>query len=223
MARFPQPQAIKGSQKWIQIFTNKKQDILINQIRTSLALPENEQIQWLSPLEDDKYAEYRDEAFLDKLGVNPEKVKLADFWPKGGPQWDALGKSTLGKLFLVEAKSHISELISSCEAKDPNSIAKIQKSLQIAKDKVGSKTDFDWSKTFYQYANRLAHVNFLRQNNVPAYLVSVYFLNDLEMEGSKTSDEWKGAIRLVHRCLGLKELLLSNFVVDVFIDILKPD
>jgi hypothetical protein len=50
-------------------------------------------------------------------------------------------------------------------------------------------------------------------------LVNVYFLHDEEMEGPKTVDEWKGAIRLLHRCLGFREHLLEKFVTDIFIDI----
>lgn len=42
---------------------------------------------------------------------------------------DALGKSSSGKLFLVEAKSHIPELISLLQAKDERSIEQIKASL----------------------------------------------------------------------------------------------
>jgi hypothetical protein len=221
LARFPQLKATKGSQKWIQALINEKQHILNSHLRQNLNLAEDEEIQWISPLKEDDFAEYRDQAVLEKLGINLQSHLLDDFWPKGGPQWDALGTSALGKLFLVEAKSHIPELISSCGAKDPNSIAKIQKSLRITKDKLGSKTDFDWSKTFYQYANRLAHVSFLKQNGLPAYFVSVFFLNDFEMNGPKTVDEWSGAIRLVHRCLGLREHLLQKWIINVYVDVSK--
>ena len=34
----------------------------------------------------------------------------------------------------------------------------------------------------------------------------------------KTIDEWRGAIRLVRSCLGLREHLLRKWVLDVFID-----
>jgi len=54
---------------------------------------------------------------------------------------------------------------------------------------------------------------------VEAYFVSVYFLNDAEMNGPRTEDEWKGALRLLHRCLGLEEHILSKRVVDLFIDV----
>jgi hypothetical protein len=67
MARFPQTQAEKGSQKWIQKLVNDKPEILNSQICSTLNLPEKENIQWLSPLKNDDYAEYRDQAFLKLL------------------------------------------------------------------------------------------------------------------------------------------------------------
>jgi hypothetical protein len=219
MARFPQPQATKGSQKWIQKLINEKSETLNLYLRQNLNLAEDEAIQWLSPLKNDDYAEYRDEAFLEKLGINPEKIKLVDFWPKGGPQWDALGKNSSGKLFLVEAKSHIPELMSTFKGNNQASIDKIQSSLKETKKRFGSKTDFVWSKTFYQYTNRLAQVYLLRKNKLDAWLIDVYFLNDSDMDGPKTTDEWKGALRLLRRCLGLKEYLLQKWVADIFIDV----
>jgi hypothetical protein len=219
MTRFPQQEATKGSKKWIQVLVNHKKDVIDKEIRTSLQLPENETIEWFSPLENENFKEYKDEEFLVKLGINPEKVKLHDFWPKSGPRWDALAKSSSGKLFLVEAKSHITELISDFKGSNKSSIDKITKSLEVTKKRFGVKASYDWTKMFYQYANRLAHVYFLRENGFEAYLINVYFLNDEEMDGPKTVDEWKGAIRLLHRCLGIREHLIRNLVIDIFIDV----
>ena len=115
--------ATKGSQKWIQILVNEKTNVLNNQIKTSLSLPIDEEIQWRSPLAIDHYIEYKDEEFLYALEIDPLKSKL-DFWPKCGPRWDAQLSSS-GKLFLVEAKSHITELISDFKA--TNIIPKINK------------------------------------------------------------------------------------------------
>jgi hypothetical protein len=211
--------AEKGSQKWIQKLINENESIISGQLKQSLSLPPDEKIDWLSPLEKENYAEYYDEAFLEKLGLSALFPALQEFWPKGGPHWDGIGKSKSGQIFLVEAKSHIPELVSSLKATNPHSKKKIEKSLSWARKQFGSKTDFDWSKTFYQYANRLAHVKFLQQNHVSAYFVSVYFLNDSEMNGPKTVDEWRGALRLLHRCLGLEEHVLNKLVVELFIDV----
>jgi hypothetical protein len=201
------------------VLVNEKPEILNSQIRRNLNLPDNETIEWLSPLETDRYAEYRDEAFIERFGVKLEKMPLREFWPQGGPQWDALGKSSFGKLFLVEAKSHISELISSLRAKDKNSISKIQESLRETKDYLGSKIEFDWSKRFYQYTNRLAHLYLLRKNDLPAYLVFVYFINDVEMKGPTTVNEWEGAIKLLNSCLGIERHKLRKFVTEAFLDL----
>jgi hypothetical protein len=219
MARFIQAEANKGSQKWIQKLVNEKPQLLNSLILSNRFVAEKDEIQWLSPLKEDGYAEYRDEACLKLLNITLRAYPLDDFWPKNGPQWDALGRNISGKLFLVEAKSHIPELISTLKASNPASADKILRSLEQTRKSFGSKTDFDWSQTFYQYANRLAHVDLLRRNGLSAYLLFVYFLNDSEMNGPKTSDEWKGAIRLVHSCLGLREHLLKDFVADLFIDV----
>jgi hypothetical protein len=64
VSRIPQNLAEKGSQKWIQKLVNEKSDLLNSPIRTQLDLPVTERITWLSPLADDEYAEYQDQAFL---------------------------------------------------------------------------------------------------------------------------------------------------------------
>jgi len=219
VARFIQREGTKGSQKWIQKLINEKHQLLDSQIKEKLKIPDEEKIKWLSPLKSDEYAEYRDQAFLELLGARLETLPLESFWPKRGPQWDALGKSSSEKLVLVEAKSHIPELFSTLRAKRKSSENKILESLAETKMALGSKTDFDWSKGFYQYANRLAILHLLKMNKLSAFFVNVYFVNDVEMNGPSTADEWKGAIRLLHRCLGLREHLLKKFAADIFVDV----
>jgi hypothetical protein len=219
MGRLPQAEATKGSQKWIQVLVNQKTDLLNSLIKTNIGLSISEEITWRSPLAIDNYIEYKDEDFLRALEIQSLKAKLAEFWPTSGPRWDALAKSSTGKLFLVEAKSHITELISDFKGSNPESIKKINNSLNETKKRFGVAESYNWTKNFYQYANRIAHINFLTQNKCEAWLVNVYFLNDADMDGPRTLDEWRGAIRLMHRCLGLREHLLSKNVIDVFVDI----
>jgi hypothetical protein len=171
-------------------------------------------------LNDDDYSEYRDQAFIDLLELNLKEKPLEDFWPEGGPQWDALGRSSSENLFLVEAKSHVGELISTMKAKDEDSARAIRSSLQETKRFLGSNAQVDWSCGFYQYTNRLAHVYLLRQlNKLPAYLLFVYFINDTEMKGPTSINEWKGAIELLHSYLGIRRHKLKDAVTDIFIDI----
>jgi hypothetical protein len=219
MARFPQAVAVKGSQMWVQKLVNEIPNFLDGLIREKLNLSVDEPIEWRSPLKCDGYAEYRDQDFVDRLSVELNEVPLADFWPRRGPQWDALGRSSGGKLFLVEAKSHISELESSSKAKNPKSEGMICESLRKAKAFFGSSSRNDWSQGYYQYANRLAHLYLLKVNLLPAYLVFVYFLNDSAMNGPRTEGEWKKALDQMYSYLGLKESRLREFVVDLFIDV----
>jgi len=220
MSRFPQKAGLKGSQKWIQKLVNGEPELLNAEIIKHLALSDEESISWVSPRAEDDFAEYRDEAFLNLLGLKLPKVPLSDFWPPGGPQWDALGKSESGKVFLVEAKSHIPEMLSPGSGAGEKSFQRIKKSLDRTKVFLNSKSDHDWSATFYQYTNRLAHLYLLRElNDLPAHLIFVYFLNDQEMKGPKSVDEWIGAISLLKSYLGVGRHRLDKYVAEIFIDV----
>ena len=223
MGRFPQPLSQKGSQKWIQKIVNERPELLSSKIGECHDSLSGENVLWLSPLESDEYAEYGDHAFLDILDIKVEKP-LKDFWPSGGPQWDALGKSNSGNVFIVEAKSHIPELISSMRAENEDSIRLIRKSLEETKEYLGSDIDVDWAHRFYQYTNRLAHLYFLRiLNKVPAWLVFVYFVSDDEQKGPTTVTEWGGALKLLNSYLGLGRHKLQKYICDIFIDVKKRE
>ena len=75
----------KGSKKWIQRLVNKKPELLNSQIKRNLNLAKDEDIRWLSPLEDDEYAEYCDQHFIELLCVKLENTPLRDFWPLRDP------------------------------------------------------------------------------------------------------------------------------------------
>lgn len=212
--------AERGSQKWIQLLVNEKPHILDSYLTRELDLPEDDRITWVSPLRTEGYAEYFDQASLDKLGVKLERRTLTDFWPKNGPHWDALGKTIESeKLFLVEAKSHVTELVSSARA-SPASLQKIKESLIETKCFLRSSSAADWTVGFYQYVNRLAHLYLLRhENDLQAYLIFVYFLNDVEMSGPATVEEWRAALDLLHAYLGLGRHKLQKYIAEVFIDV----
>jgi hypothetical protein len=199
---------------------NRHPKILEAETVRAFGLAKTETITWLSPLEEDGYAEYQDEAFLDLLGIELSRVPLAEFWPARGPVWDGLGRSKSGKLFLVEAKSHIVEMVSPATAASPKSKDLISRSIDQCKRYLNSGSKAEWTGQFYQYTNRLAHLYLLRKlNHLPAYLVFLYFLNDAEMNGPESVDEWKGAIKLVHSFLGVGRTKLTPFVADIFIDV----
>ena len=220
MPRISQGPGVKGSQKWIQKLVNERPDLLTSFTRTQLDLPDTEKITWLSPIAGDEYAEYQDQAFVDLLGIKLPKVPLSDFWPSRGPVWDGLGRSETGKVFLVEAKSHISEVLSPKTGAGEKSLRKIKQSLNETKTFLHSNSEHDWSSIFYQYTNRLAHLYLLRElNDLPAHLIFVYFVNDQEMNGPRSIDEWIGAVSLLKSYLGVGRHQLKQYIADIFIDI----
>lgn len=217
MPRFPQAIAQRGSQKWLQILVNRRPELLERLIHERLG-SQHDRIQWVSPVEKDDYAEYRDRSFIERLDVKLEKVSLESYWPLGGPRWDALGRTEDSEVFLVEAKSHIEELISTLRARDDSSKNKIRGSLDKIRGFMNGRNDVDWASGFYQYANRLAHLYLLRElNGLRAYLVFIYFTNDPDM-GRHSEAEWKGAIRLVKSYLGIDRHRLERYVADIFVD-----
>src|SRR5690606_32478350 len=77
-----------------------------------------------------------------------------------------------------------------------------------------------WADHFYQLANRLAHLNFLREHGVPAHLVLVNFLNDAEMNGPKSPEAWHAAYEVAFSVMGLgRRHPLSRYVIEVFPDV----
>lgn len=218
MAKFPQKSDSKGSLRDIQVLVNEFPHLLNLYLSETCS---STHIEWVSPIKSKSYMEYRDKDFLEELKLGYLADKLKQFWPNNGPQWDGLGKSEDGKIFLIEAKANIPEILSPPSgAKDSRSQQLINKSLTEVKHFVGSKAEVDWSQVFYQYCNRLAHLYFLRvQNQIPAYLVFVYFVDDKSVKGPQTTDEWKGALRLMKQYLGIdKKHKLSPYVIDVFIN-----
>ncbi len=221
MARIPLRAAIRGSQKWLQLMVNKTPDQLAAHLRSALRLADNRHLQWLSPLVDDDYAEYRDQAFLDRLGIKLPSRSLESFWPTRGPVWDGLGRVDSGELILVEAKAHVPEMASPPSVASEASLIKIRAGLEALRAHIGATAPADWTGKLYQYTNRLAHLYLLRElNGLPAHLVFIYFTGDTDMRGPETRQEWRGAIELAHALLGLpRRHRMSAYVHEVFIDV----
>ena len=153
------------------------------------------------------------------MGIKLAETRLADFWPRQGPQWDALGRVEDRAYFLVEAKAHVSEIISSSQAKSEKSKELINKSLAETGKYLKLNPNIDFAKGFYQYSNRLAHLYLLRKlNNIPAYLVFVYFIND-HTHVPTNRDEWNGALQMMNAILGSRRHRLTKYVIEVFIDV----
>ncbi len=219
MSRHPQDSNSHGSLKNLQVAINVKKKYLNAEI--SKVIGKQMKIDWKSPLQSDDYAEYRDGDFLNRLGISSRiKYPLIAFWPNNGPQWDALGVSG-DEIILVEAKANIPEMVSPGTKAEPGTRKRIENSLNELKKYLNISNGTDWTGTFYQYVNRIAHLYYLKEKNeIKAHLLFIYFINDVTVHGPKTKDEWFGAIQTMECFLGLtKKHKLRKYIHDIFIDV----
>lgn len=176
-----QGKATKGSQYLLQHHVEHHADQLSATITGSspTLLSFNGDFEWISPLSSQNYQEYRDD-FLDALGLGQFNAARAQFWPNGGPQWDGLAKvknqHETGYV-LVEAKAHPGETHSTTQA-SKESLKKINGSLKVTQMHLQIPRK-DWTKNYYQTANRLAFLYFMNvQLDLPTWLVFINFTDD---------------------------------------------
>ena len=213
--RTVQPVGTRGSLKWIQRAVNERWDSLEAPLLEAIGA---DAIQWVSPLIGDGHAEYRDDSFLSRIGQAGLAEELKAFWPARGPQWDALGVTSSGDVLLIEAKAHIAEMCSPGTAAGPASRARIEQALDEVALRLGARADrAAWSMHFYQLANRIAHLDFLRRRGVRAWLVLVNFLGDTDMNGPTTEEAWDAAYAVAFHVMGLRrEHPLNRYILHVY-------
>ena len=79
-----QGKATRGSQFWLQKLINEQPEALNNAIVDVAPALAGQMIEWVSPLASEGYCEFRDRAFLKKLGVQLTERPLESFGPKEG-------------------------------------------------------------------------------------------------------------------------------------------
>ena len=203
---------------YLQRLMAHRSDLLDDRLRAMGAIPPNAAVKWVSPRANDAWAEYRDGDFLVRIGRPGLQAKLSEFWPVGGPQWDALGVAG-DIVLLVEAKAHVGEMKSSCGATAPRSLATITASLDAARRGFGARETADWMNGYYQLANRLAHLWFLRENGVDARLVLLQFTGHATMPSPSTDEAYRAAISAAFDHLGFDAPASPRGVVHVYQDV----
>ena len=217
--RVPQLAGHKGSLMWVQRLVARRPDLAEAPLRAAGALAPGARLDWVSPREADDRAEYRDASFLDVLGRSDLTPRLRAFWPARGPQWDALARADDGTVVLVEAKAHAAELASSCAATSP-AREQIAAALARTRAALGAAPGADWLTGYYQFANRLAHLHFLRAEcGVPAYLLNLYFVGDHAVGGPETAADWATPLAAARAHLGLAPDLEVPGLVTAFVHV----
>jgi hypothetical protein len=84
MPRRERPLETTRSEHWMRVAVEYPTH-LDNCIREAFGWRPDDHIEWVSPIKSDGYAEYYDQAFLSRLGLDNLAVSLGRFWPPGGP------------------------------------------------------------------------------------------------------------------------------------------
>lgn len=199
-------------------------------------------IEWLdfhfNPRKEPYDAEREGLDFLTGPEYKGVRAAWKKFWPQSGKSqnWDAVGWLYFGgepELILVEAKAHTGELISNCGATGKGRV-KIKNAFAEVTDKLKlSVTPELCLRKYYQYANRLAALYFLRENEVkkvPSRLVAIYFYGDKFRSGKsrKGKDDvcpadktgWNKTLAAQDKHLGLKAgHKLEPYIRKVFLPV----
>jgi hypothetical protein len=123
------------------------------------------------------------------------------------------------KIVLVEAKARLAEFVSPASQASEASLLKIEAAFAQVKECLGVAPGFDWTQAYYQYANRIAHLWWLRENGVDAHLMFVDFINDEDVGGPSDIETWRGAYAVADDQLGLPQRhALSPFIHHVYPD-----
>jgi hypothetical protein len=206
--------AFAGSRLQVQIYVNRHRSDLnaaVSRALPSLAI-RNPELNWVSPLEERRFAEYHDTAFLEALGFAKLAPLLRSFWPAGGPHWDALaivrGRGDINGVLLAEGKSYPDELRGGgMAAKADASRETIDRALKATQEwlTVPDESREAWTGQLYQSANRLAHLFWFRNvAGVQAWLLHLLFTDDQHQPTSEA--QWQNAIEETDRELGIGRL-----------------
>lgn len=216
--------ASAGSQRQVQTYVNERQDVLtkaVCEVLPVLCAP-GTHLRWVSPLKQNGYVEYQDNRFLKALCLEQLSDSLQTFWPRGGPVWDALALvesnsdgSGVG-VVMVEAKSYPDEIRGiGCRASRA-SRPQIEKALAVTKQWLGVPVSYDWMGPYYQSANRLAHLYFLREiGHVCAWLINLYFVDDRHSPTSR--EKWRQELAVVRTDMGLAHTNVP-LTAELFLD-----
>jgi hypothetical protein len=165
--------------------------------------------------------------------------KWKKFWPQtGSPQnWDSICKID-DTYLLIEAKARLGEVNSDTQASE-KSINIMQQSFNTTREHYKIITDSNWTKTYYQMANRIAFIYFLNSCGIKAKLLNIYFLNGYERRirikkdkcsiltlkesiSVKSKSEWLNTIKKEYDYLGCNNFV-KNDIGSLFIDCFNID
>jgi hypothetical protein len=235
-----------GSRLQTQLYVNRRRlDLTEAVVKALPSLLERglRETTWVAPLERDGFAEPRDGAMLRALKLEHLAPALAEFWPAGGPVWDALALLTFDDgetdVLLAESKNYPRELYSTGTqagaSGSERAVArrgKIEAAIESIQAELGVPIDpRRWldpldpaqpgSSSLYQTANRIAYAVWLRRHGVETWLCHLLFTGD-PLHHPTSRAEWERALATAERQLGIDDIAIP-FVGHAFLPALDPE
>jgi hypothetical protein len=192
-------------------------------------------MEWLDYPKDAKRksldGEYTGISFLPLELQNKISGNWKNYWPQQGnpPNWDSIiycsplapNSSLEDHWFIIEAKARLNEGIDKgTDAKNEESIKIIEKAFEKTKKRFNIKTENNWLEKYYQFANRLAFINFMLENGVQCSLLYIYFINGWpnDPKNNVTNIEsWKEIIHDEYKYLGINDEA-KKYISEIFVN-----
>ena len=225
-----------GSERHLLSYRKQRPDMLDREILKALGSPSDASIDWLYPdRSGDRGVEFTGVGFLKHQrwaqGTARAMAAWSNFWPSRGRAqcWDGVAILHVDgepqRWLVLEAKSNHPEFVGARTKATGASFRKIQAALNRTKKQLGVHRFFDWTASYYQFANRLAAVAFLNRHNVPTQLVEVFFTGDCFPDGTpcpQSESEWRLLLRARQLTLGIDSNSTEQQVLDVFLTAYRP-
>jgi hypothetical protein len=126
------------------------------------------------------------------------------------------------KWVVIEAKANLDEFTKTTYKGGPESKVIISKAFESTKKRFQISSPNSWFEKYYQYANRLAFVSFMLDNDIDCTLLNIYFINGWpnKPENVSTVKPWKDQIAEADKYLGINPNAKKH-ISNIFIDCLK--
>lgn len=215
----------KGSKGMIQCLVKEHKSLLDEKLGVNLS--------WISPIEENQFKEYQLNGDFISTKIGLPSNAFDNFWPSKQPQWDGLAMDDEHTLYLIEAKSHLSEIKSgnykpnnTNEKKDANYNLKKNALINIKRHYAPDADDKLWLHHYYQITNRLAFLRRMKElSSVAKYkdakLIFLNFENDSSWETENKSvpkDGWKNKYKKILQELRISKGQLQNegvLIIDI--------
>jgi hypothetical protein len=217
-----------GSEFHLLRFLGRHRNQLDKQI-LDLLNESNTSIDWLD-FNFNANADIPDKEFIgiEFLQNRKDYTKLKQSWkgfwpsPNNAQNWDAICRIQ-NKWILIEAKANEQEISSTCSA-SPKSQKFISNQFDTIKKNYNISKNADWIRGYYQKANRILFLEYLRHNGIEANLLFIYFINGFMKDGIQlgvnSTNDWNLIINRQDKHLGIDNCGalkkdLFNLIIDV--------